>query len=134
MTQADQATTVSGHLLTPAEYAMLGAQMSQQAGWTQEQIAAFFEEMNRAVLDAAARAARDCVMKLVPATLKMTNDIHNATALEIMRRIQARQAGFGVLSHAACAQICMDVAQEAPRTRPRGPVRAGNVLQPQVNR
>lgn len=125
--QAPQ-TPLIGQLLTPAEYATLGASM-RSAGMTDAQIGQYFELVERTVLEAATQAARNVVLRLAPQTLQMTQNVHRAACLEIMHRIQSRQGGFGVLSHASCAQIAMDVSRQAPQHETRGPVRAG-VLQP----
>ena len=116
-----------GQLLTPAEYARLGAEM-RSSGMDEVAIGDYFEFVERTVLGVAQQAARDVVMKTLPRTLAMSRNVHRTAALEIMRRIQAKTGGLGVLSHAGCAQICMDVAEQVPSQMTRGPVRAG-VLQ-----
>lgn len=108
---------VSGQILTPADYAMMGGELAR-AGLSRSAISDMMGRIERSVRRASQAAARQTCLELLADLTTMVQETHQAAAMEIYRQITNRTGGFGGLTHRTCADIAYRVAQGAPRQDP----------------
>lgn len=115
MSQPQQSmAALAGTVISPADHAVLGAQMAS-AGLSESEVSNLIGLVERAALEAAHDAARWVALSVAPVMMKLVRDTHKAAAMEVYRRVSKKSAGLaGLITHKDCAQIALDVANNAP--------------------
>lgn len=109
---------IAGSVLTPADHAVMGAQLGQ-AGLADAEVSNLMRLIEETAFQQAKAAARNTALSLMPVLTKLIQDTHYNGAMEIHRRLSNKLGGFGgVTAHRGCAQIAWDVAQATPRHVP----------------
>jgi hypothetical protein len=111
-------SALAADIFTPADHAVLGAQLGQ-AGLNETEVSNLMRLIEDTAYTQAKAAARATALNLVPVFMKLLADTHRETALEIHRRLANRTGGLGgVTLHARCADIAHQVAMSTPRHVP----------------
>lgn len=103
-----------GTVLTPDDYAQLGARMNR-VGFQGDDITAFLSKIEAR----AGQMARDLVVAATTDLLELVQNVHHDTAMNIYDALAQRNARGMLQIHAECAQLALQEAQAAPRRRRR---------------
>ncbi len=103
-----------GTVLTPDDYAQLGARMNR-VGFGSDDITAFLSKIEAR----AGQMARDLVVAATTDLLELVQNVHVDTAMNIYDLIVQRNARGMLPMHNECAQIALNESNAAPRRRRR---------------
>lgn len=104
-------------ILTPAEQAVLGAQMAQ-AGLEELEITALLGLIEQETQKAAAVAARQTALGVASAIMKLVRLTHDATCQRIYTKIQAQTSSmWGQSLHRNCLLTVQAEMNSLPRPR-----------------
>lgn len=114
----DPGPSISGHILSPTEYAIFGTKLGA-AGFSQQLVSEMMGRMERRAMQLAVGMATTLVTETVSDLAGTIQRVHYNSATEVHRQISNRMGGFGgVTAHRRCAEIAWAVANGTPLHAP----------------